>query len=95
MAGAALPCVRAGGGVASYIRARRLKRSLADLLNPRMAGRPIYDIAHAWNFTSESDYSRAFRRRFGMSPREARQASRFPPDDGEAAHERWLAELGR
>ena len=86
------------GGVASYIRARRLKRSLEDLLDPAMAHRPIYDIAYAWHFASDSDYSRAFRRRFGLSPREARQARQAEgprPDAGPLAHERWLAELGR
>ena len=86
------------GGVAAYIRARRLKRSLADLLDPAQAHRPIYEIAFAWRFGSESDFSRAFRRRFGLSPRDARQARLArPAQSGEAglAHERWLAELSR
>lgn len=83
------------GGVSSYIRGRRLKRSLADLLDPAMAHRPIYDIAYAWCFASESDYSRAFRRRFGLSPREARRSGLARAGDAATPSARWLRELGR
>ena len=85
------------GGIASYIRMRRLKRSLADLLDLDQADRPIYEIAYRWAFTSESDYSRAFRRQFGRSPREARGAwlgGTAAATVGRPDHADWLRRLG-
>lgn len=84
------------GGVASFIRGRRLKRSLGDLFDPQQAHRPIYEIAYKWAFSSESDYSRAFRRQFQLSPREARSARLVTaPGHGRGSpdHADWLRRL--
>ncbi|WP_158964944.1 AraC-like ligand-binding domain-containing protein [Chachezhania sediminis] len=85
------------GGIAAHIRNRRLKRSSADLLDRNRADRPIYEIAFKWAFTSESDYSRAFRRQFGLSPREARgayHAGLAAPGIDSPDHADWLRHIG-
>jgi AraC-like DNA-binding protein len=60
------------GGVGAYVRERRLARAYAALLDPANHRRPIYDIAFDCGFGSEAHFSRAFRRRFGLSPSELR-----------------------
>ena len=56
-----------------YIWERRLEACSRDLLEPRMAGRPVADIAYGRGFNDAAHFSRAFRERFGCSPREWRQ----------------------
>ncbi|WP_134494743.1 helix-turn-helix domain-containing protein [Microvirga pakistanensis] len=63
------------GGVAGYIRERRLLRCFAEITSPSHAHRSIGDLAYVWGFGNEAAFSRAFRRMFGMSPREARGES--------------------
>lgn len=62
-------------GVAGYIRERRLMRCFAEIASPANAHRPIADLAYSWGFGNEASFSRAFRRMFDMSPREARSGS--------------------
>ena len=60
----------ADGGVANYIRERRLLRAMRLLTQP--SGRPrVSAVAYATGFSDEKTFSRAFRRRFGFLPREA------------------------
>ncbi|MCO5063891.1 MAG: helix-turn-helix domain-containing protein [Rhizobiaceae bacterium] len=59
------------GGVASYIRKRRLLRT-RDALSDIADGRSIARIAEQWGFLDASAYSRTFRNEFGISPKEAR-----------------------
>jgi AraC family transcriptional activator of tynA and feaB len=61
---------------AATIRALRLDRCAAILANPATTA-TIADIAVAHGFDDPTSFSRAFRRRHGMSPREAR--SRMKP----------------
>ncbi|WP_407148557.1 helix-turn-helix domain-containing protein [Bradyrhizobium sp. ORS 86] len=62
------------GGVAGYILRKRLHAAHAELVgNPE---RRIQEIAHRHGFKLASDFTRAFRREFGMSPREARERAR-------------------
>jgi AraC-like DNA-binding protein len=56
-----------------YIWERRLEACSRDLLEPRLAGRPVADIAYGRGFSDAAHFSRAFRERFGCSPREWRQ----------------------
>jgi AraC-like DNA-binding protein len=56
-----------------YIWERRLEACSRDLLEPRLAGRPVGEIAYARGFSDAAHFSRAFRERFGCSPREWRQ----------------------
>lgn len=59
------------GGVAGYVQARRLARVKALLGDPRERRR-ISDLAYLHGFADEGHFSRAFRRAYGMSPREWR-----------------------
>jgi AraC-like DNA-binding protein len=86
------------GGVKGYVRERRLRRALGILLDTRKQYRPIYDVAAECGFVNESAFSRAFRQRFGCSPREARETSAvpIPGRDGETPgqrYEHWLHHL--
>jgi AraC-like DNA-binding protein len=56
-----------------YIWERRLEACSRDLLEPRLAGRPVAEIAYGRGFNDAAHFSRAFRERFGCSPREWRQ----------------------
>ncbi|MCA1299358.1 helix-turn-helix domain-containing protein [Stappia indica] len=60
------------GGVRSYIRERRLGRALRMLLDQRCRHQPISAIALACGFLNDSAFSRAFKQRYGMAPRETR-----------------------
>jgi AraC-like DNA-binding protein len=46
-----------------------------DLLDPRLAGRPISAIAYSCGFGDLSGFNRAFKEANGVSPRELRNAS--------------------
>jgi AraC-like DNA-binding protein len=86
----------ARGGVAAFIRRRRLERVHALLSDPRERRR-ISDIAYQHGFVSKAHFSRAFRHAFGVSPREARGGA--PPAPGDAGHngsayETWIRQLG-
>jgi AraC-like DNA-binding protein len=61
------------GGVARVIREARLKQAMRDILE-RGASARIGDIGHALCFSSEAQFSRAFKAHFGFTPREARAA---------------------
>lgn len=87
------------GGVAAYVRERRLRRALLILTDPAQARRPIYDIALDCGYGSDTAFSRAFRARYGVSPADARQSGAVPPQPGEDGtgldrrYERWLHHL--
>lgn len=86
------------GGVSAYIRERRLRAALLALVDPQAADRPISAIARASGFRSDSDFSRAFQRRFGLSPRAARhhgleRHNQLQPAQVDRRYEYWLREL--
>ena len=62
---------RADGGVQAYVLTERLARAYAALSDVELA-EPIGNIAHRLGFSDASHLSRAFRQRYGMSPREYR-----------------------
>jgi AraC-like DNA-binding protein len=64
-----------GGSVSNYVWIRRLSRCAAELRNPGQAPRPITEVCFAWGFNSTSHFSRLFKERFGVTPREYRQTS--------------------
>ncbi|MFD0688231.1 AraC family transcriptional regulator [Actinomadura fibrosa] len=66
----------AGTTPRELIREERLRLVRDRLRNPRDAHLSITDLAHATGFSSASALSTAFRRRFGVSPRELRHAAR-------------------
>ncbi len=63
-----------GTTVGRTVLARRLYGCKTDLEDPFNRGKSVTEIAYAWGFNSASHFSRAFRKHFGMSPREAREA---------------------
>lgn len=65
---------QAGGEtVAAWIRRRRLENAHKDLVDASLLGTPIHTIAARWGYRRPSDFTRAFRAAYGMSPREHRQ----------------------
>ena len=62
------------GGVAHYIRRRRLSKSFSILCDASNAY-PIAKVAEMLCFADPSSFSRAFRQEFGLTPREVRAAS--------------------
>lgn len=84
------------GGVARYILQRRLERAYRVLLDPVRASQSITAIAYSLGFSSPSVFTRAFKRHFGMAPRDVR-ALRGEPDShatpqkaGDRLWETWL-----
>ena len=67
---------RAWGGEAcslsDWIWAQRLDAARRNLCDPAFAARSISEIAFAWGFNDAAHFSRAFRSRFGCTPRELR-----------------------
>jgi AraC-like DNA-binding protein len=57
-----------------WIRDTRLQAAMEDLKNPADR-RAIGEIAYARGFTDQAQFSRAFRSRFGLTPKEARGRS--------------------
>ena len=88
------------GGVAAFIQRRRLKRIHAILSDPRDC-RHIAEIAYQFGFSSGAHFSRVFRRAFGYSPSEAREAVTgrlLQADEPEASaartYDAWIRQLG-
>jgi AraC-like DNA-binding protein len=68
--------------VAAWIRSRRLEGARADLANPALRTTPIHVVAARWGMPRASDFTRAFRAAYGLSPREHRlQALSEPADE--------------
>lgn len=63
--------------VAREIWNRRLERCRLELIDPAMARRSITEIAHDWGFSDSQHFSRAFKNRFGSTPREYRSFARL------------------
>jgi AraC-like DNA-binding protein len=62
-----------GETVAAWIRRQRLEGARRDLADPALAATPIHAVAARWGLPRASDFTRAFRRAYGMSPSEHRQ----------------------
>jgi AraC-like DNA-binding protein len=63
---------REGTSFSDFVREERLKHACAKLLSPRFDHLLISEIAYEVGFNDLSYFNRAFRRRFGRSPREVR-----------------------
>ncbi len=90
------------GGVANYVRELRLRKCFRDLASSRHSGAQIAEIAYRWGFSDPAVFARAFRRRFGRSPSEAREVTHtyvrrdrqaIDPRAGNRLHEEWIATL--
>lgn len=62
------------GGVTRYIQLRRLRQSMAELSDPENS-RSVSALARVLCFEDPSSFSRAFKKAFGLSPMETRQAA--------------------
>ncbi|SDS91614.1 AraC-type DNA-binding protein [Streptomyces sp. TLI_053] len=58
--------------VSATVRRRRLERSHADLARRDLGERSVRAVAARWGFSSHTAFSRAFRERYGITPREHR-----------------------
>ncbi|KOU60222.1 AraC family transcriptional regulator [Streptomyces sp. MMG1533] len=61
-----------GETVAAWIRAQRLAGARRDLANPALRTTPVHTIAARWGISRASDFTRAFRTAYGISPTEYR-----------------------
>jgi AraC-like DNA-binding protein len=77
------------GGVASFIRERRLARALHELTTPGLQNRRIGPIAYQAGFHSIAAFNRAFRAAYGETPRNVRK-----PNSGLAPDVKPLGEIG-
>ena len=84
-------------GITSYIRKRRLE-TIHVLLNDPRETRGIGTVAYQYGFVSEAHFSRVFRQKFGLSPRDVRAS--LPADfagdkdeDDAAILRRWVKQL--
>lgn len=63
------------GGVHEHIRRRRLAACFKAIISPEHRHRGIFDIALGLGFSAHSHFSSLFRRHFGVTPRELREAA--------------------
>lgn len=68
--------------VSAYILRRRLEECARQMADPRWRGHSITEIAFAWGFNSAPHFTRSFRERYGLSPRDFRR--RQLDGDGQA-----------
>lgn len=61
-----------GQTVGGALREARLERCRADLADPRQRARSVTEIALRWGFNDSAHFSRVFKARYGVSPREYR-----------------------
>ncbi|WP_416983919.1 helix-turn-helix domain-containing protein [Streptomyces sp. T028] len=61
-----------GETVAAWIRRRRLEGARRDLADPALCATPIHNVAVRWGISRASDFTRAFRAAYGLSPKEYR-----------------------
>lgn len=86
-------------GVNAYIRQRRLARCFHEIAAAKNASQRISAIAAKWGFINETSFSRVFRQAFGISPSDARDATRRYATLGNGGNRReselsqWLRQL--
>lgn len=71
---------RSGQTVSAYVKARRLERARADLINPLHIQLNISEIGFRWGFNQSAHFSRTYRERFGEAPRQTRSVVSEPAD---------------
>jgi AraC-like DNA-binding protein len=63
-----------GTSIGRLVMERRLDNSRRDLLHPELRSHTIAQIAMDWGFSDYAQFSKAFKRRFGVTPRAMRGA---------------------
>jgi AraC-like DNA-binding protein len=69
-----LVLAKSGINLAEWVRTQRLVGAAEELRRPG-ASAAISDIAFRWGFPDHANFTRSFRRRYGVSPRDYRNAS--------------------
>jgi len=64
----------AGQNFSTYVRLRRLERCRLDLTSPMFADLSISEICFRWGFNGSAHFSRAFKDRYGVTPRDYRKS---------------------
>lgn len=88
------------GGVAAYMRARRLQIAFHALRDRRRRHRSLYDIALDAGYNNDAAFCRAFKSQFGITPSEVRRQRLIPAErtvncnDANRRYEHWLHRLG-
>lgn len=88
------------GGVAAYIRDRRLQYAFQVLRDPNCRHRSLYDIALEAGYNNDAAFCRAFKNKFDFTPGEIRRHRRIPYRGESTAinpgrrYEQWLHDLG-
>lgn len=63
-----------GEKISAFILRRRLEECARQMKNPAWNGHTLTEIAFSWGFNSAAHFTRCFRDKFGMAPREYRSA---------------------
>ncbi len=67
-----------GVSVSAWIRAQRLARCAEDLRSRAHRDTGVAEIAYAWGFCDPAHFSRVFKQRFGVNPRDYREQAQRP-----------------
>jgi AraC-like DNA-binding protein len=67
-----------GQTVTGWIRTRRIEHCRKDLANPSLAEEPVGAIAARWGLVDPAHFSRLFKSRYGVPPREYRAGAVTP-----------------
>jgi AraC-like DNA-binding protein len=84
------------GGIAEYIRSRRLHRAFFDLAAANARGMRISEVARRWQLGSDAHFARSFKAAYGITPRAAREAALLglaaqdAPDHGASTVTHWM-----
>ncbi|HXH47473.1 MAG TPA: helix-turn-helix domain-containing protein [Bradyrhizobium sp.] len=86
------------GGIAEYIRSRRLHRAFFDLANSDARSLRISEVARRWQLGTDSHFTRSFKAAYGITPRAAREAALLGVQHGTDATKgatitRWMREI--
>jgi AraC-like DNA-binding protein len=87
------------GGIAEYIRSRRLHRAFFALASTGARGLRISEVARRWQLGTDAHFTRSFKAAYGITPRAAREAAlpgvttRDPAERGIATITRWMHEI--
>jgi AraC-like DNA-binding protein len=72
---------RSGIALADWVRTQRLAGAARELTRATDREETIAQIAYRWGFTDHASFTRAFRRTYGLSPRDYRRANAPAPTE--------------
>lgn len=86
------------GGIADYIRSRRLHRAFFDLASSDARTQRISEVARRWQVGTDAHFTRSFKAAYGITPRAAREAALLGVQPGNdeansATITRWMREI--